>query len=111
IPRPSAGRSLKIWLDETATLTLRHCRVNTACDASPDREVRHTAGSRSGDPASRTRVDLVLRGLETAREQELRGVGGLVEQDRQLLALGGGEVLEHEVRGVLPARRAADADA
>src|SRR3954462_10608400 len=56
-------------------------------------------------------MDLVLRGLEATGEQQLRGVGGLGDEEGQFLALGGGEVLEHEVRRVLPAGRAADPDA
>src|SRR3712207_2256411 len=56
-------------------------------------------------------VDLVLGGLQAAGEQQLRGVGGLDQQEVQLLALGRREVPEDEVGGVLAARRAADAHA
>ena len=51
-----------------------------------------------------------------SRSQPERGtasvdrVRGVREHERQLLALAGGEVLQHEVRGVHPPRRSADAD-
>src|SRR3954452_16198342 len=64
----------------------------------------HDGGSAAG-------VHRVLGRLETAGQQQLGGVGGLDEQEVELLALGGGEVPEHEVGRVLPARRPADADA
>src|SRR3954464_8550261 len=56
-------------------------------------------------------VHLVLRRLEPTVEQERGGVGGLGDEEGQLLALGRGEVLEHEVGRVLPAGWTADADA
>src|SRR5919107_120915 len=65
-----------------------------------------TRGARSG-----AGVDDVLRRLKALREELLGGVGGLGDQEVELLALGRGEVLEHEVGGVLAAGRAADADA
>src|SRR3954451_174199 len=108
--RPPTGRSLQIWLGETATLTLRHGGVNAGCDASLVREAPHTVGTPVRDPVSRAGVDFVLRGLEPPGEQQLGGVGGLGDEEGQLLALGAGEVLEHEVRRVLPARWTADAD-
>ena len=49
-------------------------------------------------------VHHVLRGLQAALEQQLGGVDRLGEQQVELLALGGGEVLEHEVGRVLAAR-------
>src|SRR4051794_3538445 len=55
-------------------------------------------------------MDHVLRGFQPALEQQLGGVGGLHQDQPQFLALGGGEVLEDEVRRVLPARGPADAD-
>src|SRR4051794_7312205 len=64
-----------------------------------------------GPPPSGAGVDLVLRRLEASGEQQLRGVGGLGDEEGELPALRGREVLEDEVGGVLPAGRAADADA
>src|SRR3954454_24187656 len=64
-----------------------------------------------GPPPSGAGVDLVLRRLEAPGEQQLRGVGGLGDEEGELLALRGREVLEDEVAGVVPAGRAADADA
>src|SRR5829696_9371303 len=63
------------------------------------------SGSRSG-----AGVDLVLRSFEALDQERLEGVRGLGDQEVELLALDGGEVLEDEAGGVLPTRRAADAD-
>src|SRR4051794_16609017 len=68
-------------------------------------------GGRVPASPSGTRMDFVLSRLETTGEQQPGGVRGLGDEEGQLLALGGGEVLEHEVRRVLAAGRAADADA
>ena len=44
-------------------------------------------------------------------DQQLDRVGGVLEVDVELLALGGGEVPQHEVGGVHPAGRSADPEA
>src|SRR3954451_6696490 len=89
-------------------------RVNTHSEHSPGpgtvARVRSPEGE-GGPGPSGTGVDLVLRRVETAGQQQLGGVGRLGDEERQFLALGRGEVLEHEVGRVLPAGRAADADA
>jgi hypothetical protein len=48
------------------------------------------------------RVDFLLGFQQAVPDQELDGVGGVVEQERQFLLLDGAEVLEHEVGRVLP---------
>src|SRR6478735_4739006 len=55
-------------------------------------------------------VELLLRALETLRDQHLDGVGRRVDLEGQDLLLRGGVVRQHEVRDVLATRRAADAD-
>ena len=56
------------------------------------------------------RVEALLGLGEPEGQQRLDGVRGPVDLERQLLALGGGVVGQHEVGGVLPARRPADPD-
>src|SRR3954451_6948376 len=89
-------------------------RVNTHSEHSPGpgtvARVRSPEGE-GGPGPSGTGVDLVLRRVETAGQQQLGGVGRLGDEERQFLALGRGEVLEHEVGRVLPAGRAGGADA
>src|SRR5882762_4119794 len=78
-----------------------HSRAQSGPDCPAPYE-REAAGSGS--------VEGVLRGEQAAGDDRLGGVGGAVGDEVELLALGGGEVAEHVVGRVLPARRAADAD-
>ena len=52
----------------------------------------------------------LLRGDETLVDELLDGVGGIAHEDRQRLALGGPEGVEHPVGGILTPGRPADAD-
>src|SRR5215475_11197384 len=52
----------------------------------------------------------VLGGRESLADQSLRRVSRPVQQERQLLALGRGEITQHERGGVHPPRRPADAE-
>src|SRR5215470_3941599 len=52
----------------------------------------------------------VLGGREPLADQSLRRVSRPVQQERQLLALGRGEITQHERGGVHPSRRPADAE-
>src|SRR4051794_12301619 len=56
-------------------------------------------------------MHLVLRGRQALDQERLRRVRGLGDEQLELLALHGGEVLEHVVGRVLPAGGAPDADA
>src|SRR5262245_47324599 len=79
---------------------------------------REQAGS--GDAATRVAgaavgagsgaMEGVLGGREPLAEQSLRRVSRPVQQERQLLALGRGEITQHERGGVHPPRRPADAE-
>ena len=53
---------------------------------------------------------MLLGALEALGDQRLDGVGGVVDLERQLLALRRGVVGQHEVGDVLAAGRTADAD-
>src|SRR5579875_3332889 len=55
-------------------------------------------------------VELVLGGRNSLGQQRLHRVGSAVDEQRQLFALGGGEVTQHERGRVHPARRPADAE-
>ena len=56
-------------------------------------------------------VEAVLGHLQAVLNQRQHGVGGVLDQHVGLLALAGGERLQHEVGGVLPPRRTPDPDA
>ena len=100
-PRRSAGDVSMV------ALLRRECSKATMLrKPQPSRRRRCVTGG-----SARQRVEPVLRRLQAVGQQRLGGVRGEVDRELQLLALGAGEPLEHEVRRVLPARGAADAEA
>ena len=56
-------------------------------------------------------MEFLLGHGETIGYEELHGIGGVLEQERELLLLGRTEVLEHEVGGVLATGRPSHAHA
>src|SRR3954453_11910517 len=56
-------------------------------------------------------MHVVLGLLQTPLEQDIDGVRRFLEEQLELLALGRGEVLENEVRGILTSRGPANSDA
>ena len=84
--------------------------VGQAAPRGDPRRCWPPAADRESPPSAGERVEPVLRRLQAVAQQRLRGVRGQVDRELQLLALGAGEPLEHEVGRVLAARRAADAE-
>src|SRR5579859_547837 len=68
-------------------------------------------GWRLGSHEADVLVVLVLGGFQAVGDQGFGGVGGTVQVEVEVLALGGGEVAEDEVGRVHPAGRPADAEA